>query len=184
MTTEVWSVPFQFDFQTAHRILAGEFLAPRGEAVPPPTDRGRAGRRGLGRDAKRRPDPRTPAPRGTEACRSPMNRKSAGRPASRARRLRLAPRGPRWAYPFRRQRRLPTAAGPGSAAGGRYRRSERLCHRGPSGARLARRDRAAWTSGERCALGTAGRPPHPLPHHEALSRRPPSGQGDRNIIFE
>jgi hypothetical protein len=158
-------------------------FAPRGVKRSRPR---RSGARGTPGSRTRREAPLGPADlsasrhRGLPKSYEPQVRRSPGVPRAV---FEVCSARPPVGLPFRRNRRLPTAAGPDSAAGGQCRQSKRLCHRGPSGARLARRDRAAWTSGKRCALGTAGRPPHPVPHHEALSRRPPSGQGDRNIVL-
>ena len=133
---------------------------------------------------------------------------SRSRPAFRARCLRLAPQNPRWAdlsgsASFESSdRSLPTALGP-SATLTRLASRFALPPRKPSGARLARRDFAAWaaaralrtpvaTTAPAARLSPAG-PKSPTPHLRrrlsavpALERpraRPRSGRGGVNMYL-
>ena len=132
------------------------------------------------RNARVLTDPRTSTPRDIEACRNPVdNRKSAVLLASRARCLRLAPHRPRWTSRFRRpssSARTPIhRCGPRSTAGKPVTGCRASPSRGPSGARLARRDEAAWTADWgiwRRISDAPDRPPLPAPHLKMLHRHP------------
>jgi hypothetical protein len=125
---------------------------------------------------KKRSDPRASAPRDTEACRSPNCRKSAqsqGVPRAVFEGLLcIAPGGLTFQAPSLSARAPIHRCGPTR----------------PSGARLARRDHAAWAAGSSRRIsdaeGVVPRPPLPAPHLKMLYRHPSvTRAGYRDIIL-